>query len=265
MALFEDGVEEEQGEAGQDSTDAQIAEAEARLHEAGYYRMLMEAAIFGDIEDPIAQRVQKKVNDMARREIAAIIGGGTVDQGLKAQEAARLKALLQMSEEEVATLKLLLTDLTQQEVMTLRTFLTRVAQDPTVVRQFMGAAMKKPPTPPPAVRQLTAPAATPRPAIRTVGTPSQRRAPPAPTKPAPKQAPKPTKPAEGEGENGTRHAKLRSPTAPPFPTGDAFSNATQNVSSSSERASGRIRDQNIRGIANNEDPINSNDGETPIK
>lgn len=229
MSIFDEEERDESSEA----TDDQVAEAEQRLQEASYYRSVMEANIFGDDPDPIAIRVQKKIGEFARREIAVIIGAKQITT--QAPQNESLKSLSQMTGEEVMTLKLLLADLSEQEVIILRTMLGRIKDDPGAAGMFVRAgALKKP------GRPVVKPIAKP---VESQTRPKKQPEPaPAKTKPTAKAESKAVKVHEDGGAVATT-GHTRSATVP-FPTGDSFFVATMSKSESAVRAAGQVAGTN---------------------
>ncbi len=227
--LFRD--ENEGQEVGADDMDALLAEAEARNLEVGYYRSFIGADLFGEegVGDPIAERVQERIAGFCKQEIARILGVGGAEP--RAPEArARLGQLAELSEEEVRVLRAFLGGLSEQEVKVMRAVAARMAVDPTAVGSLLRPAVK-----PVAAPAKPAPKAVPtRPAPRVAPTAARR---PAPSKPAPKAVAKTEPPEEKgtgderRGDHGTPLARLKSPTARPFPR-DNFGSASERVAQS---------------------------------
>lgn len=225
-----------------DELDAQLAEAEARMAEVAYYRSLTNADLFGAGEgDTIAPRVQARVAEFAKREIAKILGVGQ-DAPPAPETRERLEQLAELSTEEVAVLRVLLAGLTEHDVRVLRTVVSRMAADPAAVGPLLR----------PTIKPVAAPKATPPKPVVRKSAPAARPAPVAKKEPVKQPAPPPEPPPE-EKPTGTPRAKLRSPTAKPFPRGEQFSvemeAKARSAVNGADRAIGRTAEAFIKSEA----------------
>lgn len=226
MGLFDENREEElDGEA----LDAELAEAEARAQEVGYYRSLLQTDLFGTGgEDPIAARVQARVAQFIKGQMVAILRNEAPEAPASPLRAA-LEPFLQIPAEEVERLRELLQGLTAKEVVVLRTLVTRVADDPATAGSFLRPAVRA--AAPPAKQVVRAPA-RPAPVVRKPVPVAKR---PAPARLAGRPAEPPAPDPEGKGKS-----KIFSPTAAPFPVGNDLSAATEQKAASSATANNTL-------------------------
>jgi hypothetical protein len=194
-----------------DPVDAQVMEAEARLHEAGYYRLLMDGQVFGPDPDPIARRVLKRLRDFARLELAASLGVGT-------PRSPAVEAGVGFTPQEVKLLKGFVRDLNEVQLGAIKSMGKRLLEVPGAAKAVLSPILHP-------VRPRPAPTVVP---VAVQAPPAPRPAAPKPAprpaaKPAPQPPAKPTRRAVKvvagvKGTLQTPQAKLTTPTAPPTPS-----------------------------------------------
>lgn len=268
MPLFDRQRSESQQQISTEELEGQVEEAQARLKEVDYWNSLAKNPVFGDPgEDPIADRVQARLQELAQKEIAVVLGLGKPEQEpITEEELPTVRILSGIPENEANVLRLFLNELTEHEVETLKALVRRMADDPKIVGVLLGQTLTKPPRKP----RVPTPKPVPLPKKPEPATTQTKP----PTKPVIAAKPilpgaKPTQPgnstrgtvtvtpvvlppadrsmlAPGTPDVITRNSPLVSPSSRPIVRGDQLTYLTAQISSRASEFNAKQKIQQLK-------------------